>query len=309
MKRIGIVSLIALLAVPMVAQEHPERIGRWDTDRSAWVAASQVGVVATVGDLAVLVETTRETTLWTVERIGIQIEDFARRFESAEKHGLEEGSYPSPDFCYKPKILVEGQGPFPETSSLDGTLLLAEVAVTATVSEIVPGFSVMGGPTVLLALSDVTTLTSRSPVPVYALLPLKSMVINGSVFCHADLTLTYQPQIGDRIALFGAWDRGVVPLGPRTTSLIGKLDNSGTVDWNSWNVFVDDPASVTSRLNEMESKGLLSTTTHLARQEYMAQERQVFAASLGYDDCMVSGIETGTEGELTPDLFCREPER
>ena len=310
-RRIRVTILAAMLAVPAVAQEHPDRIGRWGEDRYAWIAASQIGAVATAGDLATLAETSSDVDFWTVERIGEQIADFTGRFGSAEEQGLAEGSYPSTDFCYEPEIVVLGQGPFPETKSLDGTLLLAEVAVTATVSGIVPGFSIMGGPTVLLNLSDVTLLTDRSPIPQYALLPLRSMVINGSVFCDAIVGFAYQPQVGDRIALFGSWDRGVVPLGPVTTSMIGKVGDSGTA-WNSWSVSVDrvgDVDSVIARISEMESEGLLATTLHLSRQAYMAEDRHDFADALGYGDCSVSGIDTGGDGRLNLDLSCRETER
>lgn len=209
-------------------------------------------------------------------------------------------------------MVILGQGPFPETQSLDGTLLLAEVAATATVSNIIPGFSRTGGPAVLLVLSDVTTLTGRSPVLDYVLLPVRSMVIHDKVFCDRDADFTYQPQVGDRIVAIGSWDRGVVTFGPITTGLLGKIGGSGTPRWQSWNVpsyDVGHLASVVARLDQMESEGLLSTTRHLSRLEYSAGERHEFAAALGYSGCPVSRIATDTDGRLSVELSCRETNR
>ena len=123
---------------------------------------------------------------------------------------------------------------------------------------------------------------------------------------------TYQPQVGDRVVAVGSWDRGVVTFGPKTTSLFGKTDGSGTPHWQSWNVpsyDVGDLASVVARLNQMESEGLLSTTRHLSRLEYMAAKRHEFADALGYSECPVSRIDTGTDGRLSVDVSCTETNR
>lgn len=308
---------VTLLAGLAAGQEHPERIGLWNEDRNAWISAFHAdAVAATSGSVAATSgsEIYYSTgKYWTVKRIEDQAADFDQRFGSAKEHGLEEGTYPSLDFCEpEPEVAILGQGPFPETQSLDGTLLLAEVAATATVSEIIPGFSRMGGPMILLVLSDVTTLTDRSPVPAYALLRVRSMVIHDKVFCDRDVHFTYQPQVGDRIVAIGSWDRGVVTFGPKTTSLFGKIDGSGTPHWQSWNVpsyDVGDLASVVARLNQMESEGLLSTTRHLSRLEYMAAERHEFADALGHSECPVSRIDTGTDGRLSVDVSCTETNR
>ena len=299
-----------LLAGLAAGQEHPERTGLWGEDRNAWVAASHADAVAATSGSDAHGELSSDIDHWTVERIEAQAADFNERFGSAKEHGLEEGAYPSLDFCApEPEVVILGQGPFPETQSLEGTLLLAEVAATATVSQIIPGFSIMGGPVVLLALSDVTTLTDRSPVPDYVLLPVRSMVIHDKVFCDRDVHFTYQPQVGDRIVAIGSWDRGVVAFGPMTTGLFGKLDGS---DWQSWNVrgvAVRDLAAVVARLDQLESEGLLSTTRHLSRLEYMAAERHEFADALGYSGCPVSKIDTGTDGRPSVAVSCRETNR
>lgn len=179
-KTIQVGIAVMLLAGPAAGQEHPGRTGLWGEDRNAWVAASHADAVAATSGSDASWRAVKRHPHWTVERIEAQAADFNERFGSAKQHGLEEGTYPSLDFCEpEPEVVIMGQGPFPETQSLEGTLLLAEVAATATVSQIIPGFSIVsGGPVVLLALSDVTTLTDRSPVPDYVLLPVRSMVIH-----------------------------------------------------------------------------------------------------------------------------------
>lgn len=301
----GLVALLlplaAFLATPLVAQDHPETLGSLGEGRHAWVAASHF--------------TDNHVDDWLVANLQHQIDGFARRFGSIEEQGLAEGDYPSAAFCTKPMVSVVGSPPIPEIMNLDGTLLLSEVAVTATVDEIIPGFSIFGGPSVLLALSDVVALTDRSPSPAYALMRIESMVINGSVFCDVDsspdATFDYQPSIGDRVVVIGAWDKGVVEIGYLRTSLFGKIDGE-VVDWYSWNVARPRPRAIDvllGRIEALETQGLMASTLHLARQEYISSDRMEFADQLRHNTCPIANLTEIDGGQLIPSLICRETDR
>ena len=118
------------------------------------------------------------------------------------------------------------------TTSFAATLLLSEVAVGAEVSNIIPGFTILGGPAVLLELSSVDVWRSDSPDPEYALVPLRSLVIGGSVFCDEDVGTDYLPQLGTSVIVIGAWgDKAVVPYGPKTTGVLLETKDDGTLKW------------------------------------------------------------------------------
>ena len=304
--RRGATAGIALLAVVLggvtFAQDHPDTIGRFGTDRHAWLAASHLDDVLDNLDPAYL------------DQIERQIADFNHRFGSTEEQGLAENSYSSSSFCAAPRFpgITSGHGGIMETTSIDGTLLLAEVAVIATVTKIIPGFSALGGPTVLLELSDTAPLTNRSPVPEYSLVPLKSMVINGSVFCHHGRDgFDYRPQVGDRLVLIGPWTKSAVTFGAVTTSLLGKLNGDDGPEWHTWNVapWPNDFDDLVEHIAALESKGLLSATAHIASQRYGTDDRGEIGSAIGLSRCPVTGLNETTDGRLIPELSCDETDQ
>ncbi len=131
---------------------------------------------------------------------------FDQRFGSARDHGLEEGES-APDYCgpYDADSSTITYAP-PETTDVELALMLAEVAVTATTSEVIPGFDAEGNPYVLLALSEIDPLFSDSQLPAYALVAVESLVIGDRVYCGTmpfANTTPYQPRAGGRVALGG----------------------------------------------------------------------------------------------------------
>lgn len=122
------------------------------------------------------------------EYLNNQSARFIEKFGPASGHGLREGQVPPSSFCV-PGGIDLGYGAFyaPATHNgmFDAAVLLAEVAVEATISEIVPGFS-HAWPHNLLALSSVVPLHDKSPSPDYVLVPVYSIVTHDRVFCGGE---------------------------------------------------------------------------------------------------------------------------
>ncbi|MDE2978038.1 MAG: hypothetical protein OXU63_11030 [Acidobacteriota bacterium] len=128
-----------LFAGVAAGQPYPdslgEELGDWPLWRAALKSLEPDGSIE--WSLPDFGEIDPVAAIWARERI----DQFREKFGSAESQGLEELSYPPESYCYVPDYeTVVGTYPDPGVASLDGILLLSEVAVTATVSEIIPGF-------------------------------------------------------------------------------------------------------------------------------------------------------------------------
>ena len=148
-----------------------------------------------------------------VDFLDSQRKGFRRKFGSAAKLGFHEGQVPpSDEFCGAPypvaKILSA-----PPRSNLDFTLMIHDVAITATIDEVIPGF--WGGPIALVSLDRVEQLHIHSRVPRYALVPLGRMVARDAVYCAQVIGKRgFNGRRGQRIVLIGRYDEeGVVLLG------------------------------------------------------------------------------------------------
>ena len=146
--------------------------------------------------------------------ISKQAEKFRATFGSAARHDLREGHLAPEEFC-----TVKGIGAGivflgPDTGGEFGSgLLLAEVAVVATVTDIIPGFGSGAWIESLLELSGAVPLHGRSPIPDYVLVPVQRVVAEDRVFCggYGD---EFDPVIGTRVVVIGSLVQGVVPVGP-----------------------------------------------------------------------------------------------
>lgn len=108
------------------------------------------------------------------ERLETLIERFEKRFGSARRHGLPDRQVVSEKFC-PPEASVHWGDML--ARHLGATLLLSEVAVKATIESVAFGFDTGGGPAALIRLADTEPLTSRSPAPEYAMVPLGQLVV------------------------------------------------------------------------------------------------------------------------------------
>ncbi len=113
-------------------------------------------------------------------------------------------------------------------------LLLTDVAVVATIAEVVPGFE-RASPSLLYVLNDVAPLRSGSLVPAYLVMPVAQYVINGQVFCGDPQFNRLFPafEAGDRIVLVGRWRRRVVWVGPALTWDLATVEvKTGHLEWH-----------------------------------------------------------------------------
>jgi len=299
--------LAAVIGPAAYAQNYPERIGEMYGDGAVWIAALKS--VEPDGSVTWAVPDLAQVDPWTAKVARKQIDDFKSRFGSIADHGLEDLSYPPLRFCTDEDLSDVATIPDVLPRSVDGALLLSEVAVTATVSEIVPGFSGMGGPMAMLHLSDVSALTSRSPIPDYALVHLKRMVIDGTVFCDRDLGVDYKPGVGDRVVVIGSWFNGVVPQGYLTGGIFRRIAPGGTIDPLPWQT-IRSLDALQGNVDRLESKGLLAETAQVARALY-SKERSTLSQAVdrptaGGARCRVDNLSTFEDGSWTVEFDCEQ---
>ena len=304
----------ALLAGLVAGQGYPESLGESLGDWPLWRAASKSvepdgSIKWSLPDFG---QIDRATAIWAKEKV----DQFNDKFGSAESQGLAELSYPPESYCYVPDYeTVTGAHPTPEVGTLDGTLLLSEVAVTATVSEIIPGFSGGAGPMALLGLSDGVQLTDRSPIPDYVLLHLRRMVIGGIPFCHdRDVGVGYEPQIGDRVVVIGSWHNGIVLLGKRETGMLFKLESDGRLQpayASGSTKNLGTIGALRAYLDRLDSSGFLGATAHLARQSPESSDRLEFARTMRSSaavraECPIDGLSVTRDGAWKLSFGCPE---
>ncbi len=165
-------------------------------------------------------------------------------------------------------------------------LLLSDVAATATVKNVTPGFYGRGNPGTLLTLSDVTPLHARSASVGYVLLPVERMVARGRVFCWVfgtggpPVPTAVPPRAGDRPVILGEWSADDV-VRARTMFHLGRIAVAGRGGALRWDDFrgEDFPSTMEGlqqRVDEAHFGGLLDMTAHLRAQQYGSSERAAF---------------------------------
>ncbi len=226
------------------------------------------------------------------ESLNNQSSRFLEKFGPASDHGLREGQVPPRSFCV-PSGVYDGAGEFYAPAShngmFDAAVLLGEVAVEATISEIVPGFS-GSWPYNLLALSSVVPLHDGSPSPDYVLVPVFSMVTHDRVFCGGEAEKPFVAgvnyEIGARLVVVGSWHEGVVPMGVGAgrSGLLAEVVGEGSLDW-LFSVSVDPPGTLLDlkrRIDELVAGGLLETAAAVRRRhEVFGEGREEVGLMVG----------------------------
>ncbi len=274
-----VIALAVLLpALPARSGANLETWGTYDPERGyEWVAASQVLTPAGLVKAAGVHDRLRRGLDWQIQ-------------SSRVDHGLRDGEVADTDeWCALSKA---PRGSYVQTEQ-DGrfisALLLAEVAVTATLAEATPGFFENGNPGTLFALTEVVPLHGRSATPAYALAPANRLVVHGRVFCAVtpSESVGVSPISGDRVVLLGEWgDHGVVRVG-HWWDRIGHLalvEERDTLRWNFFPNFTNPPLSLSElyeRVNGAVSGGLIDVTSSLVLQEHGSRERVEFVERLG----------------------------
>lgn len=231
---------------------------------------------------------------------------FKVKFGSASGHGLREGQVPPRSFCV-PSGVNDGGGDVLYVRAdyaglFDAAVLLGEVAVAATIEDIVPGFS-GSWPYNLLALSGVVPLHEASPLPDYVLVPVFSMVTHDLVFCGGEREKPFVAgvdyKIGARVIVVGSWHRGsVVPmgLGAGKLGLLAEVTQGRELKW-LFSPDVGRPESVSGlevRIADMSRRGLLGATSDLRRQPDGSEGRGAFGGMvyrLHRSGCRLVGAE------------------
>lgn len=285
--------------------ESPETWGEYDPEWGhEWTAVS----VALNPDGSV----SRRLPDFVRERLETLIARFEQRFGSATKHGLLNGQVVSEKFC-PPEASVHWGDML--ARHLGAALLLSEVAVEATIDSVAFGFNSGGGPAALIRLADVEPLTSRSPVPEYAVLTLGQLVVGDRVFCGERGPLSprdhwlekngevpYQPIVGSRVVLIGAWRGGTVFFDPMHDSWYAEVKSDGELRW----VYGFQGRSLDGlkgRIAELDAAGLFDRTHSLARPEADPHARMDFArnwSALVDRGCRPAGFSESGDGSLEP---------
>lgn len=240
---------------------------------------------------------------------------------SLQDHGLAEGEMPpkSHPFCAPVRKVIEPVRQ--ETNRFDATMLLSEVAVVATVSDIVPGFRLSGNPELLVVLSDVRALRDGSPLPRYLLIPVEGRVIHGKVFCAVNPTgwsseIEGRSIVGEQLVVMGAWNDGAfVRAGLNHTAAVAYVRADETLRWTwaGWHDGPGDLVELDERFDEARSAGLFDLTRELLLEPWGSARRLKFGTTLGElsghsSDCHLRGYEID-DGDLRFISSCHARER
>ena len=287
---------------PAVAQ-HPEQLRLGDTD-ARWVNA--------------------EVLLNPDGSIHESVNDSWRRdlewqFGWDQHEGVRQDGYTRETGPNCPPFPVETLRPS-ELSSEDfsNILLLTDTTARATVSEIVPGYA-MGGPALLLVLSDVAPLRPGSPVPTYAVMPVSQYVIAGRLLCHSrgrPFHKEFLPQEGTSIVLMGRTYHGTVALSRSPwIGAIGVPDPNQDDESLIWQFMAHDApltvSGVQDRISEALAGGLFDLAAPITALPPYSPERHEFSslwADYHNDECRIVSVAALDDGSLALDHRCGERE-
>lgn len=301
-----ILTLTALVVVHcqyVAAAQRPETITLGNTD-AQWVAAE----VLLNPDGSV-----RESVADSFRR------NLEWQFGWDEHEGVRPDGYTRETGPHCPPFPVETLRPSElHSEDFSTLLLLTDTTVRATVSEIVPGYG-MGGPALLLVLSDVTPLRPGSRIPAYAVMPVSQYVIAGRLLCHTrgrPFHKEFPPQQGSSIVLIGRTYRGTVALSRSPwVGAIGVPDPNHEEEALIWQFMAYDApltvSGVRDRISEALAGGLFDVAAPLAALPPYAPERHEFSelwADYHYDDCRVTAVDVLDGGSLALTHRCGELE-
>ena len=288
--------LVATTLASVVRAQHPETLG-YDVDRGyEWVAASRVlNADGSLNDQP-MHEWLREGVDWQLKH-------------SKVDHGSREGRIPPPESCATRLSYVSSPPTEVAGGLFDTTLLLSDVAVTASLEEAIPGFSAHGNPVVLFVMSDVVPLRPGSRLANYLLIPFDRLVVNGRVFCAINPNHQWWPDAehpvpGDRMVVIGASSNdGVVRMNTwQYTGTVARVREGAPLLWGFSVRRGTGPktfSGLEARIGQAVSGGLFDFAADLALQEYNSEGRREFGElwlNLHGEGCRVQSVETGKRG-------------
>lgn len=260
---------VALMGSPAVAQEAPETWGRYFVGSGhEWTAAS-----VALNDDGTVSEDLAPNLRRELEK---QQKRFERRFGSAAAHGFSDHDSPPSEFCPR-GTYINWMGP-DDGGMFGATILLSEVAVTASVGDVVLGFRSYGYPAALLALEDAEPLHGRTPIPSYALVPIGEVVVRDRVYCSLG-EVGPVPHVGSRVVVLGSWHAGTVLNAHARTGSYAVLGEDGSLNWRFGTRGSSTIGGLRRRIREIESRNLFAVTDDLVRQRPNSAERLRFIAA------------------------------
>jgi len=210
-------------------------------------------------------------------------------------------------------IIVGTPPPAESRGYFAASLLLSDVAVKATLREIVPGFEPRGNPSLLFGLSNVEPLRAQTPLPDYVLVPVKELVVGDRTYCQTSTgEATWPrraplPRVGDELVVIGRWvSDSVVRMGlHRHTGVLGLVDESdASIRW-SFSAWMNGPQTVSSMRRHIESateSGLLDATKSIAQSKRNTPARRDLTdqiIDLQRRECEIEAVEQHNDGELS----------
>ncbi len=214
----------------------------------------------------------------TRKLVNEQSEKFHAAFGSAARHGLREGRLAPEEFCTVKGVGKGAVYAAPDGDEFGSALLLAEVAVVATVTDIIPGFDRFAWVESLLELGDVVPLRDGSPIPDYVLVPAQRVVAEDRVFCGGDV-FEYDPVMGTRVVVIGPWVEGVVPVRLSTSNKFATVQKDGeSLRWLYVSPAPGNLVDLQERVDEAVRGNLFSLTRVLVELEEFSEERRRFGA-------------------------------
>ena len=274
MKRslLGAVLAVALSAAAVSAQHRSAAPGPETVSMDSWgtVWFSAAHVLNPDGSVSSSVSATPNRELERQNRW------FAERFGSADGHGLVDGSVPPRRFC-RPRMAISSPPIWDKVTDVLGSLLLAEVAVSAEVAAVDPGFRAGGAPVLRLTLSDVEPMRAHSLLPTHVLVPISRLVIRDYVYCGDDEGLEgHPPAVGDQLVVVGPWgSSATVNVGHIGVSSLAVVRN-GALEWLFGHSGPKTIGELRELIRESEAEGLFDLTSGLVRMPYGTEERHRF---------------------------------
>lgn len=301
---------LALNSTPTNAQ-HPKVVVNDNSGfgRMVWQAASEV-LHADGSARSTVAKSTQE-------RLEEQFAWFDKRPSGSDVAApLPDGFLPSSASIHRKhcKLWPVVDYPSPEVYG-EALLLLSDVAIIGTVSDIAPGFR-GAAPYLLHTLSDVAPLRPGSLIPEYVLAPVGQYVINGRVFCGDPQHNRWSPvlEVGDRIVLVGRWSHGVVWTGPALAYDLAIL-NEDTGHLKRQTQPQESPATLKllrDRIDEAVRGGLFDLTAPLLLEESRSPKRREFSETwwnLHQGGCRVTAAAELHDGGWDLTQICGSVER
>ena len=313
-----LVAALLLPALPATAQptEHPETVAYHDPESTSYNWILQWHAASTVLDHDGSVKASLHIPALMRSALDRQLAWFSARYTDSDPlQGQTAGYLSSREYCAPPLGVADKRPPEIHGGDFSSVLLLSEVAVTATVSEVIPGFVGTGEPELLFALAHVEPLHDRSRSPTYFMAPVGQFVVNGRMFCGERLWNEVVPRAGDRVVVVGRWNQGIVRMGHSLTGALALTPSNGDpLTWRFMAVESGPPtlSGLRQRTDEAVKGGLFDLAAPLLLKASFSADRERFSESWWkhhQNGCRIRSAQRLDDGSWQLSQVCGSEER